>query len=92
MAILSAAAGIAVLRCLSSSVVHLIVTEVLNGPQAGSGSMTLLFSMLFFPQGNGDNCLNREYGLNGQTLLPFVQLALVLIGCLIPVRSSGREG
>lgn len=50
MAILSAMAGIAMLGCLSGSVIHLIVTGALNGLQAGSGNMTLLFSMLgFFP-------------------------------------------
>jgi len=93
VAILSATTGIAALGCLFSSVVHLIVSGVLNGLQAGAGSTTLLFSMLLFPQGNWDNCLYREYSLNGQMLLLFFfQLALVLISCLIPVGSSGREG
>lgn len=53
---------------------------------------TLQRSVLFFPWGNWDKCLNREHGSNAQALLAFTQLALVLIDCLILVRNSGREG
>lgn len=54
-------------------------------------SLTLLFSVPSFPQGNRDSYLNRKYNLNGQMLLPFTQLVLVLISCFIPVKSSRNE-
>lgn len=55
-------------------------------------SLTLLFSVPSFPQGNRENYLNRKYSLNGQMLLRFAQLVLVLISCFILVRSSRNEG
>lgn len=91
MAVLRAATGIAVLGCLSRSVVHHIVNGVLNGLQAGSGSLRCLLSVLSFPQGNRNDYMNRKYSLSGQMLHPFAQLVLVLISCFIPVRSSGMK-
>lgn len=91
MAVLCAATRIAVLGCLSRSVVHHIVTGVLDGLQAGSGSLRRLLSVLSFPQGNRNDYMNRKYSLSGQMLHPFAQLVLVLISCFIPVRSSGMK-
>lgn len=89
-AILCTTTGIAMLGCLPRSVVHHIVTGVLNGLQAGSAVWHPRSVCHLFPQGHRDNYLNRKY--RGQMLLPVAWLVLVLISCFVSVRSSGNEG
>lgn len=90
MAVLCTTTGTAVLGCLSRSVVHHIVTGVLNGLQPESAVWHSCSVDHLFP-GKQENYLNRKYNLNGQ-MLPFAQLVLVLISCFIAVRSSENEG